>query len=152
MRKDIPLCVWNGAARTQRASRLRRRDSDSEGERERRYAEERLLPQLTAGRRVSWRRRELEPGDHDAVLLVWSGAFSSHVLADECRFPRRWLRTAVVSGRAWQRGLMLVLAGASPRFRRMTPDTAQQRGALACRQCQHDGNDSCSKHVSARRR
>ena len=42
---------------------------------------------------------------------------------------------------------MLVLAGASRRLRRMTPDIAQQRGVLAYRQCQHDGNDSCSKHV-----
>ena len=88
------------------------------------------MPQLTAGRQVNWRRRELEPDDRDAVLRVWSGDYSS-VLTDECRFPGRFLRTAVVSGRAWQRGLMLVLAGVSPRFRRMTPDTAQQRGALA---------------------
>jgi hypothetical protein len=29
----------------------------------------------------------------------------------------------------------------------MTPDAAQQRGVLACRYCQHDKNDSCSKHV-----
>ena len=42
---------------------------------------------------------------------------------------------------------MLVLAGVSPRFRRMTPDAAQQRGVLAYRQGQHDGNDNCSKHV-----
>jgi hypothetical protein len=88
----------------------------------------------------------LEPGGHDAILRVWSGGSSSYVLTDECRCPRQ-LRTAVVSGHAWPRGLMLVLAGASPRFRRMTPDTAQQRGALAYRQCQRDGNDSCSKHV-----
>ena len=109
------------------------------------------MPLLTAERGVSWRRRELEPGDHDAVFRVWNGDSSLYVLTDECRCPRQ-LRTAVVSGRAWQRGLMLVLAGVSPRFRRMTPDTAQQRGALAHGQCQHDGNDSCTKHVSARHR
>jgi hypothetical protein len=104
-----------------------------------------LLPQLTAGRRVSWRRRELEPGDPDAVLRVWSCS-SSYVLTDECRCPRRELRAAVVSGHARRRGLMLGLAGATRRLRRMTPDAAQQRNILAHCQCQHDGNDSCSKH------
>jgi hypothetical protein len=42
---------------------------------------------------------------------------------------------------------MLVLADARRRLRRMTPDAAHQRGVLAHRQCQDDGNDSCSKHV-----
>ena len=87
----------------------------------------------------------MEPGDHDAVLRVWSCS-SSYVLTDECRCPR-WLRAAVVSGHARRRGLMLGLAGTTRRLRRMTPDAAQQRGVLAYRQCQHDGNDSCSKHV-----
>jgi hypothetical protein len=76
----------------------------------------------------------------------WRGGSSSNVLTDECRCPRQ-LCTAVVSSHAGQHGMMLVLAGASRRFGRMTPDTAQQRGALAYRQCQRDGNDSCSKHV-----
>ena len=87
----------------------------------------------------------MEPGEHDAVLRVWSCS-SSYVLTDECRCPRRELGTAVVSGHA-RRGLMLGLAGATRRLWRMTPDAAQQRGVWAYRQCQHDGHDNCSKHV-----
>ena len=85
--------------------------------------------------------------DHDAVLRVRSAGSSPYVLADKCRRPRHELRAAVVSGHARRRGLMLVLAGATSPPRRMTPDPAQQRGVLPYRQRQHDGKESCSKHV-----
>ena len=81
------------------------------------------------------------------MLHVRSASTSLYVLADKCRRLRHSPGAAVVSGHAWRRGLMLVLADASRRLRLMTAGAAQQRGVLAYGQCQHDGNDSCSKHV-----
>ena len=51
--QDIPCVMWNGAARAQRGSRLRRRGLDSEGDNERSFFERYPLPRFKGRARVS---------------------------------------------------------------------------------------------------
>ena len=64
------MMIWNGAARAQPGSRLRRRDLDSEGDNERSFFEPQPKPRLMARARVSWRGDESKPKNNETVLGV----------------------------------------------------------------------------------
>ena len=89
----------------------------------------RLLPVLTAGRRVSWRRRELKPGDTTPGCASGTELLVVHphrrmpsplpLATGSCRFRSRLATWPDAGARSRQ----------SP-LRRMTPDAAQQSGVL----------------------
>jgi hypothetical protein len=142
------LWKWLSRGRTD----PRRRGSDSEGENNRSCVGEGVPPRPLTRCRGRWRRRESELRDTDGRVRIRGGSSSSQALTDERRRPRRGLGAAVATGHAWRRAQILVLAAGTGGLRRwMAPGAAQQRGVLPQRQGQHDRNDSCSKHVDARR-
>jgi hypothetical protein len=142
------LWKWLSRGRTD----PRRRGSDSEGENNRSCVGEGVPPRPLTRCRGRWRRRESDLRDTDRVVRIGGGSSSLQVLTHERRHPRRGLGAGVATGHAWRRAHILVLAAGTGGIRRwMAPGAAQQRGVLPQGQGQHDRNDSCSKHVDARR-
>ena len=92
--------IWNGAARAQRRSRLRRRDLDSEGENERSFFEQQSPPRLIAEARVSWWGDESEPKNNETVLGVRAGSGAPTVLENKRDGPDHDVGAGVVGAHA----------------------------------------------------
>lgn len=120
---------------------------DSERENERSCVERRGLSRLVPELRRSRRRDELKGRDDDRVMVIRRGHSASHVLSDQRVRARRDVRAAVLRRDTPCAGRICVLARASRRGVRVTPDRAQQRSVGPRQQCQHDRKDSCSEHV-----
>ena len=86
--------IWNGAARAQRGSRLRRRDLDSEGDNERLFFEQHSPSRLIAGARISWWGDESKRKNNESVLGIRERSRASTVLANK----RDGLNHEVVAG------------------------------------------------------
>ena len=137
--------VWGEAASARACRRLRRRDLDSEGDTERSFFERQPPTRLNARAKVSRRRGQLEPRNHDGLLRVRSSSGASRILANKRDRPEDGASAAVFGANAWGRRRALMRA---PRGRGVvTPDLAQQVGVLPNCQRQHDRKESGSKHV-----
>jgi hypothetical protein len=135
--------IWNDAAIAQRGSRLRRGDSDSEGDNQASFFERQSPPGLIAGARVGWWGDE--PKSNDGILGVRSGRRAATVLANKRGGPRHDPAAGAVGAHA--RGRRCVLVRARRRRGVGTPDLAQQAGVLPDGQRQYDRKKGRSKHV-----
>jgi len=92
--------MWNGAARAQRGSWLRRRGLDSEGDNERSFFEQHPPPRLITGAWVSWWGDKSEPKNNESVVGVWGGSRAPTVLADKRNWPDHNVGAGVVGPHA----------------------------------------------------
>ena len=92
--------IWNGAARAQRCSRLRRRDLDSEGDDERSFFEQHPPPRLIAGARVSWWGDEVGTEEQRERSGRLGGSRAPNVLADKRDRPDHDVGAGVVGAHA----------------------------------------------------
>jgi hypothetical protein len=119
---------------------------DSENVWERTFFERPFTSRLGTSAGVARRRVELIARDQHRVSRARSGHAAAYLLSEECRAKHHVV--AVVVARHAERGAgILVVAPARGGRLRVTPDSAQQRGAWPNCQCQHDRKYSCSKHV-----
>jgi hypothetical protein len=83
--------------RPRAASRLRRRDLDSEGDKERSFFEQKPLLGLEAEAEINMRRGRSEPRNSEGVLRVRSSSGALRVFANKRDRPA-YVASAVVSG------------------------------------------------------
>lgn len=121
----------------------RRRDLDSENGCEKWYFE-RPQPRLVMKALFGGRTSELRARDQYRVSRLWSGHDAPSLLSEEGNVAERHAVATIAGSHARRR--ILVAAPARGGCLRITPRSAQQRGARACGNCQRDRKDHCSEH------
>lgn len=101
-----------------------RRDSDSQGEKDRWCFERWTVVRGTSENRLR-RRRKLERRDNDGAQYLWSRPSAAHVLTEERCRAGRYQPAVIVAADTRRRAPLFVLARSSRGFVRMTTDCAQ---------------------------
>ena len=121
---------------------------DSESSREWAWFEPIRTRGMMSGSAVSGQWREVIAMNPNGGTCVWSPAHSQGFLSNE-RIDANGGNVAAygsAQARGWGRPLMMT--GTLSSLLWVAPGLAQQPDVLARRKCQHDGNDSDSKHVT----
>ena len=85
---------------------------------------------------------------HDSLLGIWCKDTMPGALTNERRYAEGHSITAVGARYpAGHRGVRVVMASRNSGRLCVAPDSAEHRATRRRDQCQHDSNDSCSKHA-----